>query len=345
VIGQLVASIGLLAVNGFFVAVEFALVGSHRARLEPMAESGGRRARVALRSISELNLQLAGAQLGITIASLLLGYVAEPLVVHLFEGVFDQILPDGVSHALAFAAGLSIVVFAHLVFGEMVPKNVALAAPERTLLVLALPNQLYVVVFKPVIRLLNVMATGIARLLGVEPRDELGGSHTVIELSAMVAESHGEGLIEDRAHDLLAGVLDFGGRTVAEVLVPRAQMVTIDRQTTAAEAAALAGSAGLSRLPLVGATVDEPYGFVHAKDLLALPVEALGQPVPLRLVRQLLVVRVGRELDDVLRDMRRSRTHLALAMDEGGRTAGIVSLEDLLEELVGNILDETDRDD
>jgi CBS domain containing-hemolysin-like protein len=343
VILQFLASLALLAANAFFVAVEFALVGARRTKLEPLAEEGRRSARLALDAVGRLNLQLAGAQLGITMASLLLGYVAEPLAEHLLAGALGVTgLPDGARHALAVGIGLTVVVFLHMVLGEMVPKNIAIAAPERTLLLLALPNRAYLWLFRPVIAVLNVLAVSAVRLLRVEPRDELAASHTAEELALMVAESHEEGLIEDFAHDLLAGVLDFGGTTAGEVMVPRSEIVSIARTTSAADIEALVVERGYSRLPVFAATADEPLGFVHSKDLLSLPVDAADRPVPAPLVRPLPVVGVDSDLEAVLRTMRRTRVHVALVADGAGTTVGLVTLEDLLEELVGDILDETD---
>ena len=343
-IWQVLLAVAMLAANAYFVAIEFALVSSRRTKLEPLAEEGSRRARRALAATGDLNLELAGAQLGITMASLLLGFVAEPLVVHALEGVLGVTgLPEGATTAIAFLVGLSIVVFLHMVVGEMVPKNVAIAAPERTLLALMPLDRVYLAVFRPVVRLLDGLASLGLRVVRVERRDELGGTHTAQELAVMLAESHEEGLIEDFAHDLLAGVLDFGDRTAADVMVGRDDIVAIDRGTTVAEAEARIVAAGHSRLPVLGATPDEPLGFVHAKDLLAVEDDAVGRPVPARLVRPLPVVRADRALDEVLLAMRRTRVHVALVADEAGRTAGLVTLDDLLEELVGDILDEGDR--
>lgn len=343
-IWQILFALAMLVANAYFVAIEFALVGSRRTKLEPLAEGGSRRARRAVVATGDLNLELAGAQLGITMASLLLGFVAEPLVVHALEDLFGFAdLPEGVTAAAAFLVGLSIVVFLHMVIGEMVPKNVAIAAPERTLLALMPVDRAYLAVFRPVVRLLDGLASIGLRLLRVERRDEVGGTPTAQELAVMLAESHEEGLIEDFAHDLLAGVLDFGGRTAGDVMVGRDDIVAIDRGTTVAEAEARFVEAGHSRLPVLGATPDEPLGFVHAKDLLTVDDDAVGRPVPARLVRPLPVVRADRPLDEVLVAMRRTRVHVALVADEAGRTAGLVTLDDLLEELVGDILDEGDR--
>lgn len=336
----------LLVLNGFFVAVEFALVGSRRSKLEAMLADGHRRARVALAATRDLRLQLAGAQLGITIASLLLGFVAEPAAVDLIERVSGPLsMPDGLHHAVALVIGLGIVVFLHLVFGEMVPKGIALANPERTLLRVAAPNRAYVTLFGPVIRFLNWSAAAFSRLvLRIEPRDALPVAHTAEEVALMLAESRQEGLIEEFAHDLLAGVLDFGGRDAAAVMVERDQIVTVSRDDTVEEVERIVVERGHSRLPVVGpGGIDDVIGFIHAKDLLTVPADARNRPIPFRLIRRMLVVPRDRSLEDLLVSMRQSRVHFALVVEPNRATAGLVTLEDLLEELVGDILDESDR--
>jgi len=339
-----VIAVVLLLANGFFVAVEFSLVGSRRTKLEPMAEAGSRRADRALDAVGDLNVQLAGAQLGITIASLGLGFVAEPAVAHLLQRLFGFTgLSDGVSHSIAVVVGLAIVVFLHMVVGEMVPKNYTLADPEGTLLRVVTLDRAYLAVFRPVVRVLTWLAGLGLRMLRVEPRTELATAHTAEELAVMLSASHEEGLIEDFAADLLAGVLDFGGRDVGAAMVPRERICWIDRDTTVAEAEAVVVEHGHSRLPVVGRDLDEVLGFVHAKDLLTLAPEAATGPVPLRLVRRMLVVPRERSAEDLLLSMRRSRVHLALVVEHDGTTAGLITLEDLLEELVGDILDESDR--
>ena len=331
----LVAAALLLVANGFFVAVEFAVVGSRRTRLERLRDEGVARAGHALAATGDLNLQLAGAQLGITMASLGLGAVAEPAV----AGLLDAVL----GHTVAVVVALVLVVFAHLVVGEMVPKNIALTDPERTLLALVLPNRAYLWLFRPLIGVLNGVANLGMRVLRVEPRRELASARTAEDLAVMLAASREEGLIEDFAHDLLAGVLDFGDRVVGSVMVPRAQVVTVPVGATVAAVERVVVDTGHSRLPVVGRDLDDVRGFIHAKDLLTLPPEVRDRPVPVRLIRRMLVVPTTRSLEDVLLGMRRVRVHFALVVDETGATAGIVTLEDLLEELVGDIVDESDR--
>jgi CBS domain containing-hemolysin-like protein len=337
-------AIVLLLANGFFVAVEFALVASRQTKLARLAEEGSMSAGLALRASRELSLQLAGAQLGITMASLGLGAVAEPAVADLLEsaiGVFAD-LPEGVLHTISFAIALTIVVFAHMVVGEMVPKNIAITDPERTARWLAIPNHLYVTLFRPVIRLLNAIANAGVRLLGVEPRDHLGTAHSPDELATMLAASREEGLVEEVAHQLLTGALGFGTRAVGEIIVPLEQMVSVARDATVADAEQVVVASGLSRLPVVGRDRSDVLGFIHAKELLTVAAEARDRPLPYGRIRRILSVPAARPLDDVLVDMRRSRTHLAAVVGADGSTIGIVSLEDVLEELVGDIRDESD---
>jgi CBS domain containing-hemolysin-like protein len=340
----LLVAVLLLAANGFFVAYEFAVVGSRRAKLETLATEGDRRARGGLRAVRELNIQLSGAQLGITMASLGLGAVAEPAVAHLLHDVFGRAgVSEALSHTLAFVVALTIVVFMHMVVGEMVPKNIALTGPERTLMSLVTLNRAYLVVFGPVVRALTWIADRGVRLVGFEPRAELVTAHTAEELASMLAASRREGAIEDFAAELMTGVLDFGGLTAHEVMVPREEISYVRRTQTVFEIEEHLLTRGHSRLPVVGRDLDDVIGFVHAKDLLALPPAAADGLLPPRLVRRMLVVPERRSLEDLLLGMRRARIHFALVVDDRGATRGLVTLEDLLEELVGDIVDETDR--
>lgn len=345
-IAALVLSVVLLALNAAFVALEFALVGARRTRLEPLADQGRRSAVLALGAMRKLNVQLAGAQLGITLASLSLGYVTEPLVVHGIEDLLGFTpMSEVVIGVIAFVVGLGVVVFAHMVVGEMVPKNLAITAPERTLMLLVRPNRWYLVVFGPVVWLLNSIANLGMRALRITPRNEMELAPSANDLTRMLAESHREGLIEGDAQRLLTGVLDFGDRAVAEVMVQRDQIVSVTEATTVAEAERLVATTGHSRLPVFDHAGSEPLGFVHAKDLLGLSANAGPMALPLRLVRRMPVVAVDRSLEDALVGMQGAGIHVALVVDHttvGGSVVGLVTLEDLLEELVGDITDESD---
>ena len=340
----LLLAVGLLAANGYFVAVEFAVIASRRTKLEALVEEdGGGAARLALDASRQLSLQLAGAQLGITMASLGLGAVAEPTIGAMLESLFGlgDVIPDGARHGLGLVIGLGFVVFAHMVIGEMVPKNAALADPEKMLVRLAISNRLYLFVFGPVIRALNAIANAATRLFGVEPRDELASAHSAVEIAAMLAASRQGGLIEETAHDLLSGALDFGERTAAEAMVPREQIVAVPQRTSVAEAEQLVVSSGHSRLLVIGRDLDDIVGFVHAKDLLTVPANARVRPLPLARIRRVLVIDAQHPLDEVLVDMRRTRTHVAVVRRDD-TTLGLLTLEDVLEDLVGDIRDETD---
>ena len=224
----------------------------------------------------------------------------------------------------------------------MVPKNIAIAGPERTMLVLALPNQLYVTLFRPVIRGLNALANGGVRLFGVEPKGELVTAHTGAELAAMLAASRDEGMIEEFEHDLLAGALDFADRPVSAVMVPRAGIVSVSRRNTLGEVEAIINERGHSRLPVIGRDLDEVLGFIHVKDLLRVSDAARDEPVPIRRLRRMLLVQHDWTLEDVLVRMQRARLHLALVLGDDRTTVGLATLEDVLESLVGDIRDESD---
>jgi CBS domain containing-hemolysin-like protein len=339
----LVLAAVLLLANAFYVAVEFALVASRRAALEPLAEEGDRRARRSLVAIGDLNLQLAGSQLGITMASLGLGAVAEPAIADVIESGLEPFaaIPEGVVHGIAFVVALAIVVFLHLVIGEMVPKSVAIAEPERVLMACSRLNQAYMAVFGPVIRLLNGMASLGMKLLRVEQTDERVTVHTADELARLLAESREGGLLEKTAHDLLSGALEMGGRTLGTITVATDRVVSVHQDETVAAAERLVIDHGVSRL-LVLDPAERPVGFVHAKDLLAIPAEARHRPLPLARIRRVLVLPSSMALDEVLVAMQRARTHVSAVVESDGRWCGLATLEDVLESVVGDIIDESD---
>jgi CBS domain containing-hemolysin-like protein len=339
----LTGTVLLLVANAMFVAAEVSLVAAKQSRLDAAAENGSRSARRALASMRRLPLALSGAQLGITMSSLGLGIVAGPAVAGLFEDALRPLgLPSGLERGVAFTASLTLVVFVHLVLAEMIPKSLALAAPERVATGLAPVHNAFVSVFRPLIWSLNSLAASVLRPFGVRPVDELGSAHTARELVALVEASRGEGLIDDARHVLLAGALDFGTRDTGSVMIRWDQAVTAARSSSVAELAALSASSGHSRIPLV--TDDAVVGFVHAKDLLSIDDPAdLAAPVDRTLIRRMLVVSPDQALHDVLFAMRRAQIHVAAVRDTVVGRVGMVTLEDVLESIVGDILDETDR--
>ncbi len=342
-IGALVATALLLLANGFFVAVEFALITSRRTKLETLAEGGNRRAEISLAAHRELALQLAGVQLGVTMASLGIGYVAEPTIGGGIESALHSVgLPVSAATTAGFVLALVVVVFLHLVIGEMVPKRLTLAGPEKAILLLVWPQRLYVALFRPVIRVLNAVANGGVRLFGVEPKDDLATVASADEIAAMLANSRDEGLLDPFEHELLTGALDFGNRDVSSVMVPRDQVVTVRAVDSVRAIEAVIVQRGHSRIPVVGSGPDDVLGFLHAKDLLKLDHRERLRPYPTQRLRTLLIVSGSMSLIDVLVRMQRVRLHLAIVVDDARRMIGLVTLEDVLEYLVGDIRDESD---
>lgn len=342
----LLLAVGLLlvAANGFFVAVEFSLLAARRGRIEQWAEEGRMGASSALAGMKALNLQLAACQLGITVMSLLLGWLVEPVIGGGLEHLFGATpLPEGLSAFLAVALGLVAVSFVHMVLGEMVPKSLALSAPERTIVLLAPTTRVITTVLRPVIVGLNGLGVWGTRLLRVEPTDELTQAHTALEFAAMLQESAAEGELEAAEHDLLSGALGFLGVGVADVMAPREQLVTVPSTATLAEAEELVHRSGHSRVLVTGRGPGEVIGFLHAKDLLRHTAGLPGDPLPPGMVRTALRVGPDELLPDVLPRMRRARRHVAVVA-EGESVLGLVTLEDILEAIVGDIRDESDRE-
>jgi CBS domain containing-hemolysin-like protein len=347
----LLAVFGLLLLNAFFVGAEFAVISARRSQIEPLADAGSRAARTALRAMEHISLMLACAQLGITVASLGLGAVAEPAIAHLIEGPIEAVgLPEGSVHPIAFTLALCLVVYLHVVIGEMVPKNLALAGPERAVLLLAPPLMAIARAVRPVIVVLNAVANGVLRLLRVEPKDELDATYTADQVHSIVTESAREGLLVDD-HGLLTGALEFSEREAGEVMVPLDRLVTVPVGSTPAEVERLVTRTGFSRFPVVRpAATDAPgadqplLGYLHLKDLLYADDERHDQPVPEKRVRSLVSVSTGDEVEEALATMQRAGTHLARVVDAEGRTLGVLFLEDVLEELVGEVRDAMRRD-
>jgi CBS domain containing-hemolysin-like protein len=334
----LLAAVALLAGNAFFVGAEFALISARRDRLESLASSGQGAAATVLRAHADLSRMLAASQLGITICSLLLGRLGEPAVAHLIEGPLGLLeLPEPVVHAVAFAISLAIVVTAHMVLGEMVPKNIAIAGPERAALLLVPPFLLFTTAARPLIAFFNFLANGVLRLVGVEPRDELEAAFTTGELADLITESRREGLLDDEETSRLTRTLDSARATVADVAIPTRDLVALPSRVGVDDVAAAVASTGYSRFPL-RAPDGRLTGYLHVKDILDLPA---GAAVPPARVRALPEVPVSARLDDALSVLRRHRAHLGRAVDQKGGTVGLVTMEDLIERYVGTVRDAT----
>ena len=333
----------LLIANGFFVAAEFAYI---TARRNVLAESTTRSSTLAVDLSKDLSLSLAGAQLGITMASLLLGAVAEPAIAGILEAGLGFIeMPEGTRHAIAFVVALLIVVFLHMVIGEMAPKNIAISSPEATARALALPFRFFIVVFRPLIAILNGIANSILRLLGIQPADALEVSHTSEDLAVVIGAGRKEGIIGDFAHRLLTGAILFGDKDASDVMTPRPDVIAAGASDSAAEVLSIMRESGHSRIPLHTGDLDDVVGFVHIKDLISLDAAERERPIPDEMRREALAVPESASIQSVLSSMRRSRSHIAIVVDEHGTAAGIVTMEDVAEELVGDIADEHDLDE
>jgi CBS domain containing-hemolysin-like protein len=332
-------SLFLLVANAFFVGAEFALISARRSSIEPMAEDGRWAARVTLGAMERVTLMLAGAQLGITICSLGLGYLGEPAIAHLLEGPFKDVgIPESLVHPAAFAIALSIVASLHIVLGEMVPKNIALARPDRSALVLGPPMAFVVRALHPAIASFNWTANAVLRAAGVPPKDEVASAFTRDEVAGLVEESRREGLLDHHEGQLLVGALKFEERDVGSVLLPLDRLETVSADVTPAELEQLAARSGYSRFPV---RVDgELTGYLHLKDVLEFEDEHRNRPIARSWIRPLVRVPVSDRLRAVLATMQRSGAHLARVEGPGGELLGVAALEDVLEELVGEIRDE-----
>ncbi|MEG3630357.1 hemolysin family protein [Streptomyces poriticola] len=331
---QLVLAALLVLANGFFVGAEFALVSVRRSQVEPL---GTARARQVLYGLERLPQMMAAAQFGITVCSLTLGALAEPTVAGLLEPVFARLhLPHGLIHPLGYVIALAVVVFCHLVIGEMVPKNLAMAAPEKAALWLSPGLVAFARLCRPVTVGLGACARGVLRLFRVEPKDEVAAVFTSEQLNRLVEDAGQAGLLDPEEQERLEDALELGSRPVTDVLLPGASLVTVGPSVTPGQIVELTARTGYSRFP-VAAEGGAFLGYLHVKDVLDL--EDSDRPVPQRIWRPMTTLRPDLPLDDALTVLRRAATHLAQVTDPSGRTLGLVTLEDVLELLVGEVRD------
>ena len=334
----LTASLLLVAANGLFVAAEFSLVAADRVRFRREADAGDRVARRSLRLLGNLSYHLSGSQLGISLSSLVLGYVAEPSIGRAIEAVVGE-LPRGVT--LAISLGLATT--AQVVLGELVPKSVAITHADRTTRLLSAAIRVYGVIARPVIGFFERLSNAIVRGLGLEPRGELASTRSLDEIEVLIRSSGEVGALDPEDVSLLTRSIRFGEKTAADVLMPRVEVVAIAASHTVADLVELAIKTGYSRFPVTGDDLDDVVGVVHVKSIYGLPVDERSTTPVSTIMTEVLAVPEARDLDELFADFRASRSYLAVVVDEHGGTAGIVTLEDLLEELVGEIDDEYDE--
>jgi CBS domain containing-hemolysin-like protein len=337
---QLLFAVLLVLGNGFFVGAEFALVSVRRSQIEPLAGEQ-RRARTVLYGLEHLPQMMAAAQFGVTVCSLTLGAVAEPTVARLLEPLFSAVrVPEDLVHPAGYVIALALVVFLHLVIGELVPKNLAMADPEKTALWLSPGLVGFARVFRPVIVVLGASARLILRACGVEPKDEVDAVFTSAELTELVEDARQAGLLDHDEQERLEDALELGTRPVTEVLLTPAELVTLEPSATPRQVEEVTVRTGYSRFPVAGpAAGGGPayLGYLHVKDVL--DADDPDRPVPARLWRPMTTLAADLPLDDALTAMRRAATHLAAVADASGRVLGLVALEDVLEMLVGEVRD------
>lgn len=332
----------LLAANAFFVGAEFAVISARRSQIEPRAEAGSRAAKTALWAMEHATLMLATSQLGITVCSLLILNVSEPAIHHLLAVPLEMTgWSEDVIGTVAFIVTLVLVSFLHVVFGEMVPKNISFSVPDRSVLLLATPLVAIATIFRPIIRALNATANGVLLLFRVQPKNEATSAFTVDEVELIVRTSTREGVLTDTT-GTLSNAFEFTTKTVADVALGMESLVTLPEEATPADVEHAVAQHGFSRYVLVDET-GEPSGYVHLKDVIDLRDDENDDPVPPKRIRQLISLYRGMELEDALATLRRAGSHVARVFDESGATRGVLFLEDIIEELVGEVQDATRR--
>lgn len=333
----------LIIANGFFVAAEFALVAVDRAKVENDVEAGRLRARVAKGLLAHLSFHLSGAQLGITVTSLLIGLLAEPAIAELLHPALEPLLGSVAVIGVSLAIAIFLATVVQMIVGELVPKGLAIARPETTVYLLGPLVRVYGIIFGPLIRMLNGAANRTVRLLGVEPTEELSHVRTLSEMQILVSASSRGGAIDDSASQLLTRSIRFEGKSAEDVLVPRTAVTALQSSETVEALVNASVTTGHSRFLVYGDDLDDIVGTVHVRSVHGVPRESRATTLVSSLMRPMLELPESRDLADVLLDLRRENTHMAVVVDEYGGTAGIITLEDILEEIVGEIGDEHDR--
>ncbi len=344
-LGRVLAIVGLLALNGFFVAAEFSVVRSRRSRLEAMARGGDAKARLVLKAIGNMAILLSAGQFGITLASIGIGALAEETLSHLFSEAFASVpllLRLGAGATMGTVCALSIVTYGHVVFGELAPRSAALNHPEEVARWLVPPLLVFAWIVTPFTWFLNKSAAFVLRLFGQTAVNAEENVHSAEELRILVEQSQEVGALERQDAALIEGVFEFSEKNAREVMTPRTAIDALDVDTGLDEAVSIVIETQRSRYPVYEESIDNIVGLVLAKDLLPVVVAPPPNFALQQIMRPVHVVPGSREVEEVLADFKRLKAHMAVVLDEYGGTAGIVTMEDLLEEIVGEILDEHD---
>lgn len=338
--------------NGFFVASEFALVAVRKSRIEALVAEGNKSAERLLGLLNNLNAYISATQLGITLFSLGLGYVAEPAVVRVIEPFLitvgnatgaEFLSSPTLAHTISFIIAFSFITFLHIVFGELAPKTAALELSERVSMLVALPLQIFYKIFYPFIRVLDWTGTKTVRIFGLHPSGEHGSSYTEDEIRQLIKVSEESGHLNEEERRLINRVFEFSETTVKEAMIPRTEIAAISADLTLQEIVKAFQENGFSRLPVFRESMDDIAGFIHSKDLMPFLLKPKTFKIEEVLKKPFYVVDTAR-LEDVLRQMQREKFHFGFVVDEHGGVEGIITLEDLLEEIVGDISDEHDEE-
>jgi CBS domain containing-hemolysin-like protein len=335
----LIAIVVLVLANAFFVLSEFALITVDRGRLEQRAEGGDPRAKALLGATAQLTRNLSAAQFGITLSSLLIGFVAEPLVAGVIHPIVRglPLLEEDLALGISIALALLISTYLQMVLGEQVPKGIAIAKPMATGLFVIRALGAFAWTFGPPVRLLNSLADAVVRRFGLQPRSELTAARSIEELEVVIRESGARGTLSTETARLLSRAIKFGGRTALDAMTPRPQLVTVSRTSTASAMLIAAGRSGHTSMPVQGASSEEVVGVVRVEDALALTRDERKRMHVSAIARETLAVPESKDLLSLIREMRAQHIQLVTVIDEYGGLAGIVTDEDILEEIVGEI--------
>ncbi len=343
----LVAVVFLVLLNGFFVAAEFSLVSVRKTRIAELVAQGNANAKTVQKALENPDQVIAATQLGITLASLSLGWIGEPALSHLIEPVIELFpldLRPGLSHSLTAGLSFGIITFLHVVVGELAPKSIALQNPARTSLVVARPTLWSERLFKPFIWALNGTGNALLRLVGMEPASGHQLVHSVEELKMLVTESAEGGAVARQESELLHAIFDFGDLLVRQVMIPRTEIIAVEADMPLAEIIPLITESTYTKFPVYADNLDNILGIFHVKDLLRTMQEADWQKSSVRsLLREAMYVPETLPISALLRRFRDNHQHIAIILDEFGGTGGLVTLEDLLEEIVGEVSDPFDK--
>jgi len=342
---EILFTLFLVFMNGFFVAAEFAIVKVRLSQVELKVRSGSKLAGITKNLVSHLDRYLSATQLGITLASLGLGWIGEPVVVNILMNL-SNFLGLGVSyqlaHTIALPVGFIIITMLHIIFGELAPKSLAIQRSEQVAMFVSVPLRIFYLIFSPFIILLNYLANLTLKILGFAPVSETEGLHSADELRYLLEEGSRSGAIEEAEHKLLENIFEFTDTPIKQIMVPRTKIVGIESSLTYSEMLKKCINEGYSRLPVYQNSIDNITGIIYVKDLIKTIKDPSGSFM--KLIRPPYFVQEDDMIDKILRDMQKRHVHIAIVLDEFGGTAGIVTMEDIIEEIVGEIQDEYDEE-